>query len=56
MPDGHEPVLNMELNIEIFEYLVIKLSAIINDDGVWKSKSVDNWFLEGLDLTLGIMC
>lgn len=36
----------MKFNKEFFECSIIKLSAIITDDNVWKSELAYNWFLK----------
>lgn len=37
-----ESMLDMQLGIEFFEYPVVKLLAIIDDDGVGEFESADN--------------
>lgn len=54
MSDICESMLNVEFNIEFFECLVIKLSTIIGNDNIQKSKSIYFEFLkEVFDFTLG---
>ena len=45
MADRHEFVRNMKLRTKLSKILIIKLSAIDNDDGVWQTESVDDEFL-----------
>lgn len=45
----------MQLDIEVFEYPIIKLLTIDNNNNAGKLESIDDWFLkEDLDL-LSIM-
>lgn len=44
--DGCESVPNVELNIKIFESLVVKLLAIVGDDGMRELVSIDYRLLE----------
>lgn len=49
-------MLDVKLSIEVFEYLVVKLSTIINNNGMGKSKSAYDRFLEVLDFALDDVC
>lgn len=46
MPNRHKLVLDVEFNIEVSEHLAIKPSIIIDDNGVWKFESANDWFSE----------
>lgn len=57
MSHRYKPVLDVEFNIEFLEYLIIKLSTIIDNNSMRKSKLGDNRFLkEILDLALDNVC
>lgn len=50
-------MLDVKFDIEVSKHLVIELPAIISDNGVEKSESSDDWFVEEvLDLALGHVC
>ena len=48
MRDGSMTMLNIELGTEFFEFLIIKLSAIIGDDNSTKTKPGDDELLDEL--------
>ena len=45
MADQCELVCNMKLHTKLSKILVVKLSTIIDDDGVWQTEFVNNEFL-----------
>lgn len=49
-------MLDVELNTKLLEYLIVKLSAIVSDNGVGESKSIDDGFLEKILTLLSVMC
>lgn len=46
MSDSYELMLNLEIDIELFESLIVKLSPIISDEDMRESKLVDDRLLE----------
>lgn len=49
-------MLNMELGVKIFETLIVKLPAIINDDGIWEPILTDYQLLEETPDLLSVIC
>ena len=57
MADKDEFMRNMKFHKELFEFLIIKLSAIVSDDGMWQSKFIYNRLLnEIFYLTFSDLC
>lgn len=56
MSNKHKPILDVEFDTKVLEHLVVELSIIVSDNGIEKSKSINNRLLkEVLDLTLDDM-
>ena len=57
MVDRSEFVCNMKLRTKLSEILIVKLSIIVGDDGVWQIESINDEFLnEVFHLTFSDLC